>query len=110
MDEAYDPGTVAAILRGKINPRCRAILVEHPYTDKDYRSTYYNFYAKKELSLPQFVWIVEISSVDQWKAGQVTTRVVVDATASPYEDDPYFSCTISPVHMCSIVVAITLSP
>ena len=43
-----------------------------------------------ELSLPQFVWIVEISSVDQWRAGQVTTRVVIDATASPYEDDPLF--------------------
>jgi hypothetical protein len=43
-----------------------------------------------ELSLPQFVWIVEISSVDQWKAGQVATRVVIDATASPYEDDPVF--------------------
>ncbi len=47
LDEAYDPATVAAILKGKINQRCRAVLVEHPYTDKDYRSTYYNFYAKK---------------------------------------------------------------
>jgi hypothetical protein len=36
-----------------------------------------------ELALPQFVWIVEISSADQWKAGQVATRVVSDATASP---------------------------
>lgn len=43
-----------------------------------------------ELSLPQFVWIVEISSVEQWKNGQVATRVVIDATASPYEDDPIF--------------------
>jgi hypothetical protein len=43
-----------------------------------------------ELSLPQFVWIVEISSVDQWKSGQVATRVVLDATASQYEDDPVF--------------------
>lgn len=43
-----------------------------------------------ELSLLQFVWIVEISSVDQWKAGQIETRVVIDATASTYEDDPLF--------------------
>jgi hypothetical protein len=43
-----------------------------------------------ELSLPQLVWIVEISSVDQWKAGQIASRVVIDATASPYEDDPVF--------------------
>jgi hypothetical protein len=46
--------------------------------------------AVMELSLPQFVWIVEISSVQQWKNGQVSTRVVIDATASPYEDDPIF--------------------
>jgi hypothetical protein len=47
LDEAYDPASVATTLKGKINPRCRAVLVEHPYIDKDYRSTYYNFYAKK---------------------------------------------------------------
>src|SRR6266581_1740619 len=47
LDEAYDPGAVATTLKGKINRRCRAVLVEHPYTDKDYRSTYYNFCAKK---------------------------------------------------------------
>jgi hypothetical protein len=43
-----------------------------------------------ELAMNQFVWIVEISSIDQWKAGQVTTRAIIDATASPYEDDPLF--------------------
>ncbi len=47
LDGAYDPASVAATLKGKINPRCRAVLIEHPYIDKDYRSTYYNFYAKK---------------------------------------------------------------
>lgn len=47
LDDAFDPVTVAATLKAKISPRCRAVLVEHQYIDKDYRSTYYNFYAKK---------------------------------------------------------------
>lgn len=47
LDEAYDPSSVAATLKAKVSKRCRALLVEHPYIDKDYRSTYYNFYAKK---------------------------------------------------------------
>lgn len=47
LDEAYDPQAVAVTLKDKINPRCRVVLIEHPYVDKDYRSTYYSFYAKK---------------------------------------------------------------
>jgi len=43
-----------------------------------------------ELPLPQFVWIVEISSAAQWNSGHVATRVIIDATASPSEDDPVF--------------------
>src|SRR5688572_468592 len=47
LDESFDPGKVASTLKAKISPRCRAVLIEHPYVDKDYRSTFYNFYAKK---------------------------------------------------------------
>ena len=43
-----------------------------------------------ELALPQFVWVIEISSVDQWTNGQVATRAVIDATASPAEEFPLF--------------------
>lgn len=43
-----------------------------------------------QLSLPQFIWIIEIASQDQWKNGQVATRVIVDATASPHEEFPIF--------------------
>lgn len=43
-----------------------------------------------DLTLPQFVWLIEISSKDQWKNGTIATRVVVDATASPVEESPIF--------------------
>ncbi len=43
-----------------------------------------------QLTLPQFVWLIEISSIEQWKNGTIATRVVVDATASPDENLPIF--------------------
>jgi hypothetical protein len=43
----YDPGRVAAKLADGISSAVKAILIERNYVDKDYRSTYYNFYAKK---------------------------------------------------------------
>src|SRR5258708_5417367 len=47
LESKFSPETVASRLKEKVNPRCRGLLVEYPYVDKDYRSTYYNFYAKK---------------------------------------------------------------
>ncbi|MGH7817242.1 MAG: hypothetical protein ACREOR_07620 [Candidatus Binatia bacterium] len=43
----YSPKTVATKLANGISSAVKAVLVEHNYIDKDYRSTYYNFYAKK---------------------------------------------------------------
>lgn len=43
-----------------------------------------------QLTLPQFVWLIEIGSIEQWRNGHVSTRVVVDATASPGEELPIF--------------------
>ena len=45
----YDPGTVAQTLSRGISDAVKAVLIESDYVDKDYRSTYYNFYAKKGL-------------------------------------------------------------
>lgn len=47
LDEAFQPGKVAETLKDGISPAVRGMLVESGYVDKDYRSTYYNFYAKK---------------------------------------------------------------
>lgn len=43
----YNPGGVATTIQDGISGRVKAVLIEHNYVDKDYRSTYYNFYAKK---------------------------------------------------------------
>lgn len=43
-----------------------------------------------QLSLPQFVWVIEIASQDQWRNGTIATRVIVDATASAVEQLPIF--------------------
>lgn len=43
-----------------------------------------------ELSLPQFVWVIEVASAVQWRAGQVELRAILDATAGPYETQPLF--------------------
>jgi hypothetical protein len=47
MREKYQNAPVIAMLQRILNPRVRKVLVEYPYTDKDYRSTYYAFYAKR---------------------------------------------------------------
>lgn len=38
---------VAQHLHDHLSPKIRGVLIEYPYVDKDYRSTYYGFYAKK---------------------------------------------------------------
>lgn len=43
----YNPDDVADRLSGALSPAVKAVLIEENYIDKDYRSTYYNFYAKK---------------------------------------------------------------
>ena len=43
----YGPTEVAARLVGGISGAVKSVLVEKNYVDKDYRSTYYSFYAKQ---------------------------------------------------------------
>ncbi len=43
----YDPARVVQKLTAEISDAVKAVLIEQNYIDKDYRSTYYNFYAKK---------------------------------------------------------------
>src|SRR5258706_6563636 len=47
LDKEYAPSYVVDRLKVSISSGVRAILVETDYVDKDYRSTYYNYYAKK---------------------------------------------------------------
>jgi hypothetical protein len=43
----YDPQRVIGKLSTGLSSAVKAVLIETNYIDKDYRSTYYNFYAKK---------------------------------------------------------------
>lgn len=47
IDAEYAPKAVAKKLADGLSDAVKAILVERNYIDKDYRSTYYNFYVKK---------------------------------------------------------------
>ena len=43
----YSPKHVSQRLIGGISDAVKSVLIEENYVDKDYRSTYYNFYSKK---------------------------------------------------------------
>ena len=47
LDGEFEPRHIVSKLKANITSRVKAVLVEHDYVDKDYRSTFYNFYAKK---------------------------------------------------------------
>jgi hypothetical protein len=45
--KVYGLEDVSHLLESVMRPVVKRVLIEYPYLDKDYRSTYYNFYAKK---------------------------------------------------------------
>ena len=47
LDLEFDPKGIVQRLKTQVTDAAKGILVEHGYVDKDYRSTYYHFYAKK---------------------------------------------------------------
>ena len=47
LDAEFDPKWIAGRLKSEVTAAAKGVLVEHGYVDKDYRSTFYNFYAKK---------------------------------------------------------------
>ena len=47
LDPEFDPKGIAESLKSQVTDAAKGVLVEHRYVDKDYRSTFYNFYAKK---------------------------------------------------------------
>ena len=47
LDAEFDPNGISIRLKSEVTDLAKGMLVEHGYVDKDYRSTFYNFYAKK---------------------------------------------------------------
>ena len=46
LDPEFDPKGIARRLKTQLTHAVKGVLIEHGYVDKDYRSTFYNFYAK----------------------------------------------------------------
>lgn len=46
LDSEFEPKRISDQLQDAITDQVKAVLIEHSYVDKDYRSTFYNFYAK----------------------------------------------------------------
>ena len=47
LDVEFEPAVIAQELKNNISSEIvSGVLMEHDYIDKDYRSTFYNFYAK----------------------------------------------------------------
>ncbi len=46
LDPEFNPKGIAQHLKTQLTKDAKGMLVEHGYIDKDYRSTFYNFYAK----------------------------------------------------------------
>lgn len=51
------------------------------------------YMAVVELVLPQFVWVVELSSLTDWQNKRCNCLMILDATASAYDEAPYFVLT-----------------
>lgn len=47
LDAEFAPQIISDQLQEHITDMAKFVLIEHDYIDKDYRSTFYNFYAKK---------------------------------------------------------------
>ena len=47
LDPEFDPKGIVQHLKSQVTAAAKGLLVEHGYVDKDYRSTFYNFYATK---------------------------------------------------------------
>ncbi len=47
VGEKYINKEIISILKQKIGTKCSAIIIEYPYYEKDYLSTYYTFYSKQ---------------------------------------------------------------
>ena len=50
IDDTHIDKNVVNILKEYVGTKCNALLVEYPYYEKDYLSTYYSFYSKQHTS------------------------------------------------------------
>jgi len=54
IPQDYLSTQVMDLFRKSLSPLIKTVFVEYPYVDKDYRSTYYNFYSKRHGAYDKF--------------------------------------------------------
>ncbi len=54
IPENYLSSHVMNLLRNSLSSLIKTVIIEYPYVDKDYRSTYYNFYSKRHRGYDKF--------------------------------------------------------
>jgi hypothetical protein len=54
IPESYLSTDIVRLFKESLSPAVRSVVVEYPYVDKDYRSTYYQFYAKRHRTYDKF--------------------------------------------------------
>lgn len=54
------PLNLIELFTESLSKRVRSVAVEYPYVDKDYRSTYYNFYAGRHRTYDKFCFRIHL--------------------------------------------------
>ena len=80
----FEPGRVGTRLSDSVSDAVKGVLIESNYIDKDYRSTYYNFYAKKgQRYQPNCVRLHFFDSTVSFDPQSLKLSSVLEAGASP---------------------------
>ena len=56
IPENHLSSRVMNLLRISLSSLIKSVIIEYPYVDKDYRSTYYGFYSKRHRAYSQFCY------------------------------------------------------
>ncbi|MDX9703754.1 MAG: hypothetical protein RBU23_12035 [Candidatus Auribacterota bacterium] len=44
-----------------------------------------------EMPMPKFIWVAELSNIENYKKGNIFGEIIIDATANRYDDYPFLS-------------------
>lgn len=106
LDPDFQPATVVRKLKEGIRDAVTGILIESEYIDKDYRSTFYRFYAKKgRLYRDDCVRLHFFDA--QVSYDEATTRLIC---ADERLDDHYFGFTVLRPTLVATIGRTVLSP
>jgi len=87
-------------MRNSLSPTIRSVLIEYPYVDKDYRSTYYGFYSKRHREYSKFCFRLhffedDLESLDLPKvsSGYLGSMVLRPTEVTPLRE-LYYTCVL----------------